>query len=79
MLDSVAAGFHQGQSPKTIRQSYPALSLEAVYGAIADYLANRAELDDYLRRQDDVWARARAEASPSAVVERLRKVTASAQ
>jgi uncharacterized protein (DUF433 family) len=80
MLDSVLAAFHQGDSPETIRQDYPALSLEEVYGAIADYLANRAEIDDYLRRQDEVWARerARAEARPNPVRERLRKVRSEA-
>jgi uncharacterized protein (DUF433 family) len=76
MLDSVLAGFHEGQTPEAIRQDYPSLTLEQVYGAIADYLANRAEIDDYLRRQDDVWARerARAEAQPNPVVDRLRKL-----
>lgn len=38
MIDSVLAGFHQGESAETIRQDYPALSLQEVYGAIADYL-----------------------------------------
>jgi len=34
MLDSVLAGFQQGHSAETIRQQYPALSLEEVYGSI---------------------------------------------
>ncbi len=74
MLDSVVAAFHQRHSPETIQQQYPALTLEAVYGSIAYYLANRAEVDAYLGRQEDEWkkARARAEAIPGAVVERLR-------
>ncbi len=74
MLDSVLAGFHQGYSPETIQQQYPALSLEAVYGSIAFYLAYAAEIDAYLKRQDADWekARTRSEAKPSAVVERLR-------
>jgi uncharacterized protein (DUF433 family) len=74
MLDSLVAAFHQGHSPETIHQQYPALSLEDVYGSIAYYLANAAEIDAYLKRQDAEWdkARARAEARPSTVVERLR-------
>ena len=74
MLDSVVAAFHQGHSPETIQQQYPALSLEAVYGAIAYYLAHVAEIDAYLKNQDGEWAKAqvRAEARPAAVVERLR-------
>jgi uncharacterized protein (DUF433 family) len=74
MLDSVVVAFHQGHSPETIQQQYPALSLEAVYGSIAYYLAHAAEVDAYLKRQDAEWekARTRAESKSSAVVERLR-------
>jgi uncharacterized protein (DUF433 family) len=75
MLDSVVAAFHQGHSAETIHQQYPAIALEEVYGAIAHYLANREEVDQYLRRQDEVWRqereRANREASP--VVRRLRE------
>ncbi len=76
MFDSVLAGFYQGNSPETIRQRYPSLTLEQVYGSIADYLANQAEFDDYLRRQREIWARerARAEARPSPVRDRLRRL-----
>jgi hypothetical protein len=78
MLDSVVAGFHQGHSAETIAQQYPALLLEEVYGAIAYYLANRAEVDQYLRRQDEVWKQARDKASAvgSPVVQRLRSLAA---
>jgi uncharacterized protein (DUF433 family) len=74
MLDSVVAAFHQGHSAETIRQQYPALTLEEVYGSIAYYLAHAAEVDAYLQSQDAVWDqwRARSEAEPSAVLERLR-------
>jgi uncharacterized protein (DUF433 family) len=74
MLDSVVAAFHQGHSPETIQQQYPALSLEAVYGSIAYYLANTTEVDEYLKRQDAEWKkqRERAETQSSAVIERLR-------
>ena len=74
MLDSVVAGFEQGHSPETIRQQYPSLSLEEVYGAIAYYLANLKEVDEYLKRQDAVWAESRhqSEEQPAPVVERLR-------
>ena len=74
MLDSVVAAFHQGHSPETIQQQYPALSLEAVYGAITYYLAHRVDMDAYLKRQDAIWEKTRAlvEAKSSPVVERLR-------
>jgi uncharacterized protein (DUF433 family) len=75
-LDSVVIAFLQGHSPETIQQLYPALSLEDVYGAIAFYLANRDEIDQYLERQDQLWdqIRQRAEQNPSPVVQRLRSL-----
>lgn len=76
MLDSVVASFHQGHSPETIQQQYPALSLEEVYGAITWYLANEEEVACYLERQNALWAhwRTKVAASPSPVMQRLRAV-----
>jgi len=34
-----------GQSPETIAQSFPLLTLEQVYGSIAFYLGHRDEID----------------------------------
>jgi uncharacterized protein (DUF433 family) len=74
MLDSIVAGFEQGYSPETIRQQYPALSLEEVYGALTWYLAHRDEVHAYLRRQEGLWGqwRAKSREQPSPVAERLR-------
>jgi uncharacterized protein (DUF433 family) len=47
-LDSVVYAFREGLSPESIAQAFPLLNLEQVYGAIAFYLANRAEIDTYL-------------------------------
>jgi uncharacterized protein (DUF433 family) len=51
-LDSIVYAFRQGTSPESIVQSFPLLTLEQVYGAIAFYLANRAEIDDYLAAEE---------------------------
>jgi uncharacterized protein (DUF433 family) len=74
MLEAVVAGFAQGHSPETIQQQFPALSLEEVYGAITYYLAHRDEVQAYLKRQEALWERLRAEAEAhtSPVVKRLR-------
>ncbi len=81
MLDSVVAPFHQGHSAETIAQQYPALLLEEVYGAIAYYLANRDDVDQYLLRQNEVWKqyREKANAAPRPVVQRLRRQAAEAE
>lgn len=47
-LDSVVYLFLNGESPETITQNFPLVSLEQVYGAIAFYLANRKFVDAYL-------------------------------
>ena len=44
--------FLQGSSPESIAQSFPVLSLEEVYGAMAYYLANQTEVDKYLQIQE---------------------------
>ena len=78
MLDSVVASFEQGYSPETIQQQYPVLTLEEVYGATAWYLANADEVAQYLKRQQAIWNRWRAqeEAQPSPVLQRLRMLQA---
>ncbi len=77
MLDSIVASFNQGHSPEAIRQQYPALTLEQVYGAIAFLLSNSDEVNAYLRRQEAVWQewKARTEQSASPVVDRLRPLS----
>lgn len=62
-LDSVVYGFLGGQTAESIAQSYPLITLEQVYGAIAFYLANRRDIDAYLAQARDdfdaTWQAAR--------------------
>ena len=51
-LDSVVYRFLEGLSPESIAESFPALTLEQVYGAITYYLAHRATIDTYLQAHD---------------------------
>lgn len=52
-LDSVVYAFLGGQSPESIVDSFPTLSLEQVYGAITFYLSNRDEIDSYLKQGEE--------------------------
>jgi len=61
-LDSIVYGYLRGESAESIAESFPAVTLELVYGAIAYYLANRAEIDEYLRAQSEEYERLRKEA-----------------
>src|ERR1051325_11396119 len=47
-LDSVVIRFQEGSSPERIVQSFPALKLSQVYGAIAYYLENELTINEYL-------------------------------
>ncbi len=61
-LDSVVYKFLNGASPETILQSFPLIgSLERVYGAITFYLAHKTEMDEYLKRQGELWDKLREE------------------
>jgi uncharacterized protein (DUF433 family) len=81
-LDSIVHAFRCGESPEAIRQNFELLRLEEVYGAIPYYLANQADVDAYLIRQNENWAEGRhnAEPLPADLRERLMlKRTSSAR
>jgi uncharacterized protein (DUF433 family) len=63
-LDSIVHAFLRGESPETICQNFELLRLEEVYGAIAYYLANQADVDAYLVRQNEKWAQEKNNAEP---------------
>jgi uncharacterized protein (DUF433 family) len=58
-LDSVVYAFLRGESAEGIADSFPALALEQVYGAIAYYLANRVVVDTHLEVGKKEFARLR--------------------
>jgi uncharacterized protein (DUF433 family) len=51
-LDSVVYAYLRGESPEGIVRCFPVLNLEQVNGAIAYYLAHRAEIDAYLAQEE---------------------------
>jgi uncharacterized protein (DUF433 family) len=60
-LDSVVCAFLRGESPDGIVESFPSLSLEQAYGAIAYYLAHQQPIDSYLEEGRAGFARMREE------------------
>lgn len=78
-LDSLVYAFRRGASPESIRRSFPVLTLEQVYGAIAFYLAHEQEVDAYLlesEREAESQAaetNARARAARPELFERLER------
>ncbi len=78
-LDSIVHAFHRGESPETICQNFELLQLEEVYGAIAYYLANQADVEAYLVRQGGKWAEGKRQSEPLPASLRERLVRARAE
>jgi uncharacterized protein (DUF433 family) len=51
-LDSIVYEFLRGAAAESIARSFPVLTLEEVYGAIAFYLANQSEVDATIAAND---------------------------
>lgn len=60
-LDSIVHAFQNGETPESIVQMFPTLSLEQVYGAITHYLAHQADVDAYLKQGREDFERQRRE------------------
>ena len=60
-LDSVVYAFLRGELPEGIAESFPAVSMEQVFGAIAHYLEKPDAIDAYLRDGKAEFARLRDE------------------
>jgi uncharacterized protein (DUF433 family) len=54
-LESIVWAWLRGEFPESIRQNFPTLSLERVYGAITFYLANKQAVDAYLAEIENEW------------------------
>jgi uncharacterized protein (DUF433 family) len=73
-LDSVVHAFWNGSSPEQVADDFPSLSLEQVYGALAFYLHNKAEIDRYMAEQAVRWEQFRkeSEAAHGPLLQRIR-------
>lgn len=65
-LDTVVYSFEQGHSAEEIVSQFPVLKLADVYAVISYYLNNRAEVEQYLQKQEEEAAeiRRKIEAMP---------------
>lgn len=52
LLELVIHAYYLGETPEGIVDSYPSLTTADVYAVIGYYLANRAEIDAYVRERD---------------------------
>lgn len=58
-LDSVVYAFHRGAAPESILRSFPLLTLEEIYGAIAYYLSHQPEIDEHLAKGEEEYEKQR--------------------
>ena len=61
-IESIVYAFLRGESAEAIAESFPAVTLEQVYGALAFYLAQRSKIDAYLEAGKAEFGRLRSEA-----------------
>jgi uncharacterized protein (DUF433 family) len=52
LLELVIHAYYIGETPEGIVESYPSLTTSDVYAVIGYYLANREEIDVYVRQRD---------------------------
>ena len=52
LLELLIHAYYLGETPEGIVDSYPSLTTADVYAVIAYYLANRADIDVYVRQRD---------------------------
>src|SRR5436189_4008469 len=64
-LASIIYEYRDGAATETIRQNFPTLSLEQIYGAIAFYLGHREEAEAYLRNLERKWEELERAAKPA--------------
>ena len=63
-LASIVYQFREGAAAETIRQNFPTLTLEQVYGAIAFFLGNEEQVECYLRTLEERWKELERHARP---------------
>jgi uncharacterized protein (DUF433 family) len=52
LLELVIHAYYMGETPEGIVDSYPSLTTADVYAVIGYYLANREDIDAYVRQRD---------------------------
>jgi uncharacterized protein (DUF433 family) len=80
-LDSLIYLFREGVSAESMVESYPALTLEQVHGALAFYLTNQKELDAYLAegQRDAEWQRRQSRETNADLIAKLRRARDASQ
>lgn len=83
LLENIVEMYLKGDSPERIFQAYrSSLILEQVYAAITYFLHNRKEIEEYIRRGNEVadfWYQKHLAKGPDPVTEKVRQFIAQRQ
>jgi uncharacterized protein (DUF433 family) len=73
-LDSIVYGYLEGETPESIAEDFPSLTLAQVYAGLAFYLKHRDEIDGHLALQQSRWEQLRqqSQTAHSPLLSRLR-------
>lgn len=58
-LDAIVSQFKLGATAEQIREDFPSLKLQDIYGALYYYLNHREEIEEYLQKRQDAAAETR--------------------
>ncbi len=72
-LENLVFLYNQGYSPEMLSSEYPTLSLAEIHKAIAFYLENHLDVDQYVASCDCEVDQHRAAAQPTPSLEALRQ------
>lgn len=72
-LHDVLHFYREGYSPEMILGEFPTLSLALIHKAIAFYLENQAEAEEYLRREREQVGAQRSQATAGPRLSELRE------
>jgi len=64
-LASIIHEYRDGSTVESIRQNFPALSLEQIRGAIAFYLGHQEDAETHLRELEKKWDELERTAQPA--------------
>ena len=76
-LDTVIGAYKRGAPAETIADRYQTLNIEDVYFAIGFYLAHTPEVEEYLRRGEEIAKQIRVRIDAAGFQTNLRKTLVS--
>ena len=75
-LEHVISLYNEGYSPEMLHEEFDTLPLALIHKVIAFYLENQPEVDEYLRRAEEIGAQHEAAHPPSPALLRAREALA---